>query len=80
MWASGETGPIERAAHGYEPTREAALAAFAKSWDVSRPALPLARPLALEWAQRPARMCEIVSVPITVPVADETATTRLRGA
>ena len=22
----------ERAAHGYEPTREAALAAFAKSW------------------------------------------------
>jgi hypothetical protein len=23
---------IERAAHGYEPTREAALAAFAKSW------------------------------------------------
>src|SRR5262245_47504463 len=56
---------------------EAALAAFAKSWDVSRPALPLARPLALEWAQRPGRMCEIVSVPITVPVADETATTRL---
>ena len=25
-------GAIERAAHGYEPTREAALAAFAKSW------------------------------------------------
>ena len=73
-------GAIERAAHGYEPTREAALAAFAKSWDVSRPALLLARPLALEWAQRLARMCEIVSVPITVPVADETATTRLRGA
>jgi len=23
---------IERAAHGYEPTREAALAAFAESW------------------------------------------------
>jgi hypothetical protein len=25
-------GAIERAVHGYEPTREAALAAFAKSW------------------------------------------------
>jgi hypothetical protein len=23
---------IRRAAHGYEPTREAAMAAFAKSW------------------------------------------------
>ena len=25
-------GAIERPAHGYEPTREVALAAFAKSW------------------------------------------------
>ena len=25
-------GAIERPAHGYEPTREAALSAFAKSW------------------------------------------------
>jgi hypothetical protein len=25
-------GQIRRAAHGYEPTREAAMAAFAKSW------------------------------------------------
>jgi hypothetical protein len=25
-------GHIRRAAHGYEPTREAAMAAFAKSW------------------------------------------------
>jgi hypothetical protein len=33
MWASGHGGHhIERAAHGYEPTREAAMAAFAKSW------------------------------------------------
>jgi hypothetical protein len=32
MWASGHNGDIRRAAHGYEPTREAALAAFAKSW------------------------------------------------
>ena len=29
MWASGH---IRRAAHGYEPTREAAMAAFGKSW------------------------------------------------
>jgi hypothetical protein len=32
MWASGHGGHIEHAAHGYEATREAALAAFAKSW------------------------------------------------
>ena len=32
MWASGHNGAIERAVHGNEPTREAALAAFAKSW------------------------------------------------
>ena len=31
MWASGHNGQIARA-HGYEPTREAAMAAFAKSW------------------------------------------------
>jgi hypothetical protein len=33
MWASGHSADsISRAAHGYEPTREAAIAAFAKSW------------------------------------------------
>ena len=32
MWASGHGGHIERAAHGYAATREAAMAAFAKSW------------------------------------------------
>jgi hypothetical protein len=32
MWASGHNGDIKRAAHGYEATREAAMAAFAKSW------------------------------------------------
>jgi hypothetical protein len=32
MWASGHNGDIKRVAHGYEPTREAAMAAFAKSW------------------------------------------------
>jgi hypothetical protein len=32
MWRSGHNGQIRRAAHGYEPTREAAMAAFVKSW------------------------------------------------
>ena len=32
MWASGHNGDIRRAAHGYAPTREAAMAAFAESW------------------------------------------------
>jgi hypothetical protein len=32
MWASGHGGHIKRAAHSYEATREAAMAAFAKSW------------------------------------------------
>jgi hypothetical protein len=33
MWASGHSAAtVARAAHGYEPTREAAMAAFAKSW------------------------------------------------
>jgi hypothetical protein len=33
MWASGHAaGTVARARHGYEPTREAAMAAFAKSW------------------------------------------------
>jgi hypothetical protein len=30
-WTSGHHGEIRRAAHGYQPTREAAMAAFAKS-------------------------------------------------
>ena len=30
MWASGHNGAIERAVHGYEPTREAAMSSFAK--------------------------------------------------
>jgi hypothetical protein len=33
MWASGHNGDIGRAAHGYERTREAAMEAFARSWD-----------------------------------------------
>ena len=32
MWASGHSGQISRATHGHDPTREAAMAAFAKSW------------------------------------------------
>jgi hypothetical protein len=31
-WASGQNGDIKRAAYGYEPTREDAMKAFAKSW------------------------------------------------
>ena len=30
MWASGDD--IRRAVYGYEPTREAAMASFAKNW------------------------------------------------
>ena len=33
MWASGHgAGHFKRAAHGYAPTREAAMAVFANSW------------------------------------------------
>jgi hypothetical protein len=32
MSASDHNGDIRRTAHGYEPTREAAMAAFGKSW------------------------------------------------
>jgi hypothetical protein len=33
MWASGHSADsVKRAAHGYEPTRDAAMAAFKKSW------------------------------------------------
>jgi hypothetical protein len=35
MWTSSHNGLIRRPAHGYEPTREAAMAAFAKSWGES---------------------------------------------
>jgi hypothetical protein len=32
IWASGHNVDVKRAAYGYEQTREAAMAAFAKSW------------------------------------------------
>jgi hypothetical protein len=32
MWASGHNRELCRAAHGYAAAREAAMAAFAKSW------------------------------------------------
>jgi hypothetical protein len=32
MWATGHNRRIRRGAHGYAETREAAMAAFAKSW------------------------------------------------
>jgi hypothetical protein len=36
MWASGHSADsVKRAAHGYEPTREAAMAVFKKSWGQS---------------------------------------------
>ena len=35
MWASGHNGDIKRAGYGYEPTREAAMAAFAKTAPVA---------------------------------------------
>jgi hypothetical protein len=42
MWASGHSAAtVKRAAHGYEPTREAAMGAFAKSWRRDRPPCPL---------------------------------------
>ena len=56
-------GAIERPAHGYKPTREAALAALALA--------------------RPPRMGAATGSNVRnsfCPVADETATTRLRGA
>jgi hypothetical protein len=35
MWASWHNGKMRRAAHGYEATREVAIAAFARSWRIS---------------------------------------------
>jgi hypothetical protein len=32
MWASGHNGDYRRTTQGYEPTREDAMEAFAKSW------------------------------------------------
>jgi hypothetical protein len=38
MWASGHSATtVARAAHGYEPTRKAAMAAFARSWRRKEP-------------------------------------------
>jgi hypothetical protein len=40
MWASGHKGEIRGAAHGYELTREVAMAAFAQSWRKGQGAHP----------------------------------------
>jgi hypothetical protein len=32
VWASDHNGDIKRTAYGYEPTRDDAMAAFARSW------------------------------------------------
>jgi hypothetical protein len=37
MWASGHSGEIRRAAHGYEPAHEAAMAAFLDLASLHRP-------------------------------------------
>jgi hypothetical protein len=39
MWASSHNGEMRRSAHGYEPTREEAMAAFAKSLPSDKPVL-----------------------------------------
>jgi hypothetical protein len=49
MWASGHNRQIRRAAHGYAETREAAMAAFAKSW---RQELGMIAPLRIADAAR----------------------------
>ena len=43
MWATGHNGDLRRAAHGYEPTREAAMAVFKKSWRRGQDSPTLAR-------------------------------------
>jgi hypothetical protein len=37
VWASGHNGDYRRAADGYEPMREEAMQAFARSWRDARP-------------------------------------------
>src|SRR5262245_2990015 len=54
MWASGHNGDIKRAAYGYEATRAAAMAAFAKSWRRLKVAGALAPPIGgRRWSARP---------------------------
>jgi hypothetical protein len=52
MWASGHNGDIKRAAHGCEPTREAAMAAFAKSWRRSSGRQAMTKPLYIGQGRR----------------------------
>jgi len=44
MWASGHNGDYSRAAHGFEATREDAMAAFAKSWRGEKAFLQVSTP------------------------------------
>ena len=56
MWASGHNGHIKRAAYGYEPTREAAMPAFAKSWRGQRREAALPCSLAAASARKYAKI------------------------
>src|SRR5262245_8513322 len=49
MWASGKNGQIRRAAHGYETTREAAMAAFSNSWRENQTCRPACKPVTGQW-------------------------------
>jgi len=64
MRSSGHNGNIRGAAHGYEPTREAAMAAFAKSWCRSQvqKMMPLERTGAYMLGRPPGRCCDGAAV------------------
>lgn len=52
MWASGHSADsVKRAAHGYEATREQAMAALLRAGDGNRAARTTGRPCALSFLQ-----------------------------
>jgi len=69
MWASGHSAAtVKRAAHGYEPTREAAMAAFAKRAGAeAKGSRSLARSSSPPWLRSVASECPIcpMSVDLT---------------
>jgi hypothetical protein len=66
MGASGHNGDTRGAAHGYEPTREAAMAAFAKSWRRSWGFGSLARSSSSPWLRTVASGCPICPMSINL--------------
>ena len=61
MWTSGHNGEIRRAAHGYEATREVAMAAFARVGEGSEaigcpPQMGLGRPPGSDIGSEPSRL------------------------